>query len=566
MQPLDVTYDICRCYIQDLSEEVDSALVAKIGGFHRSRNLAELASCSRHFDWAKHSIGEWRFLRQVEALFKKNACLSNKDVCAAAAKASFFEAERACSDTNIRLKPFVGHVHQLDNTRRQEVLRMARYIRNVLGEFHSFLEELPFLVRVTPGATAHTSRRNSLPQLKLGMKTFATRASSKYLDSLYRFYGFRSPRIKAVHSNRVELVPKNWKTDRTIACEPEGNLPLQLAFDTYAKRRLRRFGIDLRDQSANRKRAKHASIHDDFVTVDFQAASDTISYNTVSLVFPDEWFSYLRDVRSPGYRGVFGDGVYAKFSSMGNGSTFCIETLLFAAACHAVGSRKFLVYGDDVIIEKEFYEAYISLTRFLGFTINVDKSFHEGPFRESCGGDYFNGIDVTPTYVRNIDKRKASQCHLVNSLLSVATFDGKLAKFLLGLTKESKLPLVPYNDSTLSGVWIDPDKARGLGILTRKFQIDYFRSYVAKCRRRQFVDSRGYYLWFLNKNSQVLFSQPWQTSPLRRRSDAQSSETSSAPVFDHKYVRKRVGWREPTDGLPVHLHWWTELVSSLPVT
>jgi hypothetical protein len=558
MEPIDMAYDICRYYVLDLANDVDSALVAKIDGFRRSRNIAELTSCSRHFDWLSHTVNEWRFLRQVEAFFKKNANLSIEDVCFQAAKDSFMNSEAACSQTNLRLKKFVGYHHLLDDDYHQKISRMARYISNVLGDFHSFLHGLPFNVRVTPGATAHSSRRNSLPQLKLKMRIFATQRSSAYLKALYRFYGFREPRISAVHSNRVELVPKNWKTSRTIACEPEGNLPLQLAFDSYAKRRLRKFGIDLSDQSANRERAKEASVNDDFVTVDFSAASDTISYNTVSLVFPVEWFDYLNRVRTPGYRGVFGDGIYSKFSSMGNGSTFAIETLLFAAACNAVGSRNFLVYGDDVIIEKEFYDDFISLTRFLGFTINVDKSFHQGPFRESCGGDYFNGVDVTPVYIRGIDKRKASLCHLVNSLASL-TFPGShLMKYLFSICIENKLPLVPFNESTLSGIWINPDNARRLGILIRKDHRDFYKSYTAKYKRKAFVDSRGYYLWFLNKNSQVFFSGPWSISP-SLRFNGSSDQTSSVPVFDHAYVRKRVGWIEPAGGTPDHLQWWSEL-------
>jgi hypothetical protein len=557
MEPTKLAYDICRCYLSDL-DDVDAALIAKIDGFRRSRNLAALASCSQLFDQAKHSIKEWRALRQVEAFFKKNALFAHKDKCRDAAQQSFTDSEERCHATNVHLKTYVGYTRLLDEPYQQWVIRMQHYISSVLGDFHFFLESLPFLVRVTPGATSYSSRVNSLPQMKMRMKIFATQRSSQYLKSLYHYYGFRIPRIKTTHSNRVELVPKNWKTDRTIACEPEGNLPLQLAFDSYAKRRLRRFGIDLRDQSANQRAAKHASINNDYVTVDFSKASDTISYNTVSLVFPVEWFDYLNRVRTPGFRGVFGDGVYAKFSSMGNGSTFCIETLLFAAACKAVGSNNFLVYGDDVIIEKEYYEDFLCLTRFLGFSINVDKSFSDGPFRESCGKDYYDGIDVTPVYIRNIDKRKASLCHLINSLGSIVLFEGSLERLLFDLIKEYNLPLVPYNENTMSGIWIDPDKARALRILYSSHQVSYFRSYTAKYKRKFFVDSRGYYLWFLNKNSQVLFSGPFQVGSSNLQRLDQGTETSAVAVYDHMYVRKRVCWFRPATGMPDHLYSWSE--------
>lgn len=559
MVPNNVAYDICRHYINDFKAEVDPALVKLADGYRRARNLAGLTSCSQHHDRAKHTITDWRFLRQIEAFFKKNATLSNNDVCFQAASDSFLNSEVLCSETNVRLHKYMKNLSLLDEDLRVYIGRMERFIVDVLGDYDRFLEALPLLVKVTPGATSYSARLNSLPQLKMKMRLYATRRASPYLLALYHKFGFGKPRIRLTHSNRVELVPKNWKTHRTIACEPEGNLPLQLAFDTYAKGRFRHFGIDLSDQSANQKRAKHASIHNDYVTVDFQSASDTIAYNTVSWLFPVDWFKFLADVRTPSYRGVFGDGVYAKFSSMGNGSTFAIETLLFAAACKAVGSSNFLVYGDDVIIEKALYEDFLRLTRFLGFSINEQKTFTDGPFRESCGFDAYNGVDVTPVYIRDIDSRKAILCHLINSIRCVATDGGELESYLAGLIQEFELPLVPHQQSTIAGISIEPAEARRLGLLTRKhpkfLTLDSFKAYVPLSRKRNFVDSRGYYLWFLYKNSQVLFSGPWETSQPR----FQASETSWVPVFEHKYVRRRVGWF-PAEATPDHITSWSDLL------
>jgi hypothetical protein len=556
MQPIDIVYDICRYYISD-SHDVDAALLAKIDGYRRSRNIAALSSCTCHFDSALHTIIEFRFLRQIEAFFKKNALFANSTTCKESAKESFLDSERQCSLTNRILKDMVWGLDLIDPCLKSQILSMVRYISNVLGDYNSFASELASLVKVTSGATATRSRRNSLPQYKMSLRPYVTPKAAHLLFSVYQSLGFEKVRFRYVCRNRVELVPKNWKTDRTIACEPEGNLALQLAFDVYAKRRLRLFGINLSDQSANQRLAKHASIHDDFVTVDFKNASNTICFNAISLVFPVEWFAYLDSVRTPAYRGVFGRGTYAMFSSMGNGATFCIETLIFAAACHAVGSRNFLVYGDDVIIEKEFYEAFIALTRLLGFTINQEKSYSSGPFRESCGGDYFNGVDVTPVYIRDVDTRKASLCHLINSTMSIALINGSLCKYLSCLVQKEKLPLVPYNQSTMSGIWIDPSIARRRGVLFRRNHRDFFKSYIPVSKKKNFVDSRGYYLWFLRKNSQVLFEQPWNSFRYNLARDDTTTETSSATVFDHAYVRKRVSWF-PADGMPDHLYWWSE--------
>jgi hypothetical protein len=472
-----------------------------------------------------------------------------------------------CSETNRRLQKYVGKEHLLSEPYFTQICKMKHYISSVLGDFDSFINDLPSLVRVTAGATAHTPRIDSLPQFKLKMKLYSTPRARRYLYALYRYYGFRAPRFRDCHLNRVETVPKNWKTDRTIACEPEGNLPLQLAFDAWTKRRLRAFGIDLSNQSLNQRACVHASRVDGDVTVDFSKASDTIAYNVVSWLFPVDFYRYLADVRSPMWRikDVNG-GVYAKFSSMGNGSTFTIETLLFAAACHAVGARNSLVYGDDVIINRAFYEPFVALTGFLGFTVNSDKTYASGPFRESCGVDSFNGIDVTPVYVRQLDKRKASVCHFVNTLLGL-TFPGSaLEAFLFSLVEEFNLPLVPYQESTMSGVWIDPDVARRLRLLRQPRKnkrgwsgkwLACFKAYVPKTRAKKFVDSRGYYLWFLNKHSQVLFKGPWELT--RKSSSQTAAQTSVVQVFRHAYVRKWVGWFPPADGLyPIHLLWWSE--------
>lgn len=566
MVPTDLVFEICRHYIRDNLGHVDTLLMEKAEGYRRSRNIRELSTCSRHFDRLSHSVKDWRFLRQIEAFFKKNALFADKATCRDAAMNSFISSEKQCSDTNRRLRPFMEGEAELSLVDCGYILAAKQYISTVLGPFDLFLAALPELVKVTAGATASTPRRNSLPQRKLSLTLFSTPRAEVYLSALYRFFGFEGFRSKATYANRVELVPKNWKTDRTIACEPEGNLPLQLAFDTYAKRRLRRFHIDLRDQSANKKKAKHASVYGDYVTVDFQAASDTVSYNTVQWLFPEDWFNFLISVRSPCYRGVFGKGTYAKFSSMGNGSTFCIETLLFAAVCHAVGTSTFLVYGDDVIIDEGHFSEFERLAAFLGFTVNLEKTFRDGPFRESCGGDFFDGVDVTPVYIRNIDLRKASLCHLVNTM-GYLTFPGSaLGDYLCELIALEKLPKVPWNESTLSGVWIDPVEARRRGMLRTRVirkdgpRLDYFRAYVPKTRLRKFPFYRGYFLWFLYRAAQVAYGGPWEGSAR----SVSPTQTSSAPVFMHKYTRRLVSWHVPAEATPDHLLWLDKRPSRTP--
>lgn len=551
MDPQDMTYEIARCYASDLI--VDQDLADSVNGFRRSRDLARLSTCSTLFDAAKHGVDDWKFLRQIEAFFRKNASFSVRENLRAGAELSFRECEAKCEETNERITNILLGGHQLDARPKNLLFAARRYIERVLGDFSLFSGSLQDLVKVTSGATVNSPRSQSLPQLKLSLRPYCSSGAVEDVRRVYRSFGFDRCKPRVCDENRIELVPKDWRKDRTIACEPEGSLPLQLAFDTWTKRRLRRFGIDLRDQSRNQRLCQHAAIYDDFVTVDFSSASDTVSFATVAWLMPTAWFEYLHSIRSPRYRGVFGKGTYAKFSSMGNGATFALETLIFASLCYACGSRKFLVYGDDVIIEKEYYAEFAQLAEILGFVVNKEKTFVSGPVRESCGVEYFGIHNVTPVYVRNIDARKAVLCHLVNTLGSLTWPLGHLRAFLDQVIDQQKLPLVPYNENTMSGVWVDFETARQLELFRNKCspstpRLYYYKAFCAENTRRSFVDSRGYYLWFLYKNSQVLFKGPWELG-----ASCDPLQTSSVPIFTHTYERKWVVYHRSTDPIPPHV-------------
>jgi hypothetical protein len=90
---------------------------------------------------------------------------------------------------------------------------------------------------------------------------------------------------------------------------------------------------------------------------------------------------------------------------MGNGYTFELETLIFAAISSAVTGgvvgEDVLVYGDDILVANDQARNVMSALSCLGFTPNMKKSFYTGPFRESCGGDYFEGIGVRPYFSKS---------------------------------------------------------------------------------------------------------------------------------------------------------------------
>jgi len=218
--------------------------------------------------------------------------------------------------------------------------------------------------------------------------------------------------------NVLTVVPKNAKTDRTICYESHCNIRLQLMVGSYIRRRLQKWGVDLDDQSINQRRSRLGSKYGSLATIDLKSASDTIATSVVELLLSNsyEWFELLDCLRS--HRTEWPDGTLRendKFSSMGNGFTFELESLLFYALSKAV-TPNVTVYGDDIIVPTEDFERVCDVLKSLGFSVNQQKSFSTGFFRESCGADMFRGTDVTPVYLRSLPKNRGDLVKLHNAI------------------------------------------------------------------------------------------------------------------------------------------------------
>jgi len=102
---------------------------------------------------------------------------------------------------------------------------------------------------------------------------------------------------------------------------------------------------------------------------------------------------------------------------MGSANTFPVESLLFlcialAAVATKRGFRRLslweleglaeevAVFGDDIVIPVDSRELFVHALEVLYFKVNDRKSFWTGKFRESCGVDAFDGVNVTPVYLR----------------------------------------------------------------------------------------------------------------------------------------------------------------------
>lgn len=289
-----------------------------------------------------------------------------------------------------------------------------------------------------------------------------------------------------VKGSKLAVVPKNEDTMRTIAIEPSGNMALQLSAGLYLEETLRYIGLDIRSQQPkNKALAQKGSINNSLATIDLKSASDLITPDLVRALFPKCWYDLLTSIRSPEIDLPDGSSIELNMiSTMGNGFTFPLMTMIICSLIYAHraqngGPTLFLdwsstcVFGDDIIIPTHEYDDVCNLLERAGFIVNHDKSYCDGPFRESCGGDYFEGYDVTPFYVKSI----ANDSQIYVAMNQLCDWAGRHRLFMsdtlsfLHSCLNGKLHLIPE--------WCNPDQ----GLLSSGCPRRY--TYLKKQQHRQ---------------------------------------------------------------------------------
>jgi hypothetical protein len=433
---------------------------------------------------------------------------------------TFFEAEYICCTTNQYLRSPELRKNQFTSS---VIFTARRKIERLLGTF--CLDEWSNSIGFGPGATTSLKRQFGDVYFKLkNEKANVSPRARRYADVLREWapnLGLYPP--TDVPSNRVTTVPKSAKTDRLIAIEPDYNLLFQKGVGLMIRKRLRKAGLLLRDaQDRNRDLARAGSLDGSLCTIDLSMASDTLSKTLVQMLMPESWLKHMDNFRSE-FSSVNGEPrILHKYSSMGNGFTFELETLIFWAIARSVielcsiREKRCLVFGDDIIVSTDCYAPLTFVLSDLGFSVNQEKSFSAGPFRESCGGHYFLGVDVTPFYIK---KRLTSP--LINVLANaITTWSGRTSVFGLDdtlshvhdrLTKIQKrsgwycpIPLGMPEDS---GIVVDFDVARptlegNFGGL-RVWRVNYVRQQdYARPRSDRYVLARALWLGRLRDESQ----------------------------------------------------------------
>lgn len=391
---------------RDLDGDLNAGRAASLLAYEPSYSIGATASDVLHM---RQALGFFTKLEDLDIGVDKEHVAYEK----------FVGAEDLCRRTNeierMRRAGKFSYPPHVESALR----RARRKIANVLGPCPTLADlKLGF----GPGATVSIKRNEANPTAKMAagfecsIDAFASGRLPELLREVPHWCAALEPGYHideegwlcevhrvSIETGKLAFVPKNAKTYRSIMVEPCLNGFVQNGLGDLIARRLRSVGIDIRDQTRNQELALLGSITGEFATIDLSSASDTIATGLVRALLPDDWFSLLSAWRTStcSYKGQ--EVTLEKFSSMGNGFTFPLETLIFWSITRAVCGHGIVhAYGDDLICPAEYFDEVADVLRCVGFVVNTDKSYASGPFRESCGCDYYEGINVRPYYQKQL--------------------------------------------------------------------------------------------------------------------------------------------------------------------
>jgi len=537
--------DQAGCYSEELKRLIDSDSYDRLAVFNID------PAC---FD--ESTIREFRYARQVVSLYSKNADLELDGVdknrnCLV----NFIETELKCRSTNARLFQLYETKHDLFSA-RSDFTAVLRKISRILGPAPS-LADLNF--QFGPGQSSACRGEFITPRFKLkavpecSISMFPRRTMSNWvfpsfwndwIDTLPLYQGYHQLWYKQpqVAYGIFGMVPKNARTLRTTVTEPTLSMPFQKALGSKIRERLALFGNSLKYQTKNQSLALLGSITGEIVTDDLLNASNTLAYIAVwmALKFCPDWFDLLNWGRTGHICMDESMGsvlALESFSSMGNGFTFELESLIFYAIVHTMVEKvgadtsKISVYGDDLIYPIEALDDVRAGLEFFGFTVNKEKSFSVGNFRESCGKDYFFGRNVRPFYLKD----RWTDARIVGLLnfdyRNYNLLSDEMVSYLISCLDESNINFGPdgYGDGH-----IVTDNAAYMIKCCNHTKIEKLRDEYL--RRHPDLESDPFFLHKLPKKIQRLFSVSDKSGFTFSTVIKLPEKCSDAPKGGRKYV------------------------------
>ena len=447
--PLDLMSQIASHFVAENSIENDIA--KQIVGSLRARDVKRAVEAASSIPLQQYGTWEEHLLmNQLSLLVRKIPWdVPGVDPELNAMK-KFFASERKAARLNLRFR-----MERLTKRERYSTQRAAarRWIQKVIGREPDLLRiysegdfssgavvgiggqdtsvyrKLSSSVSVTPSALPHWIEacwaHAQLRHLYCPKRTIGNTDDSweVHCEDPDLFRENVIAKSDPISYNELFMVAKDWDCHRVAGKEPAANSFLQNGAGHFIFKRLAAFGMDLRRQEPNQRLAYAGSVESDnpLCTIDLSAASDSISIGLVRDLLPPAWFDFLMTIRSPAFK--YGKRVerYSKMCSMGNGFCFPLETLIFASIVNAVyaetGDTVYRVYGDDIIVQQSSALYVLELLSWAGFKANKKKTFVFGPFRESCGADWYGGVNVRPHTVDEPPVRATDLCKIHNGFL-----------------------------------------------------------------------------------------------------------------------------------------------------
>jgi len=393
----------------------------------------------------------------------------------------------------------------------EDVLSVVERASHIAGDILRSFDPKDILPRHGPGAVATGERGddkwrfsrlyNRIHQQFPYYEYFVVGGARELAD---RLDWYRTLQRHESGTAKVVLVPKDSRGPRLISCEPLEYQWIQQGvgrklMSHLEAHQLTSGRVNFTHQTINQELAMRSSIDDSMATLDMKDASDRVSLELVKNVFQyvPKFLAAIEACRTTATQLPDGRVVtLKKFAPMGSALCFPVEALVFWVICVAsvidkiyngasspslVGKHVF-VYGDDIIVPKEWAHVCIQALESVGLLVNRDKSCITGPFKESCGVDAFKGILVTPIRLRTLWTGQRSDGAAYASYVSFANQIRKRgytgAYEYIRKAVESTYGLVPYGTTQAAyPCWLVSDPLSAIRLNVERFKSRYNSNY-----------------------------------------------------------------------------------------
>lgn len=325
-------------------------------------------------------------------------------------------------------------------------------LREIIGQVTKGYEEFPFQPHHGSGSVSQpgvfgVKMKNDLMNPDLKVSELVNMMHVGGFDQTIPLFDHRNDVVPPLSHSRVKFVAKDLRTSRSIGMEPPEYMWAQqgvrhILENCISKSFLCKH-VFINDQTENREAACYGSISSRLDTIDLSDASDSARWSCVKEIFTKDFSYMLHLTRTEQTLLPTGELVeLKKFAPMGSALCFPVQCVIYSSVVtlasliwwyelkgldlellyllkgeemvrlfESISNWKlsdnhsklepFKVYGDDIVCDNRITSIVIGLLQHLGFKVNEEKSFMgDSAFRESCGGFYLDGSDVTPFKIK----------------------------------------------------------------------------------------------------------------------------------------------------------------------